>query len=267
MKSLFKYLDPLQIIGFSLSAGICIYLISIKQDTTLSLLIGLSLGIVTQLFDLQVRMMASTDKLENTVVDSIQRVIRSLHGVDIRPFNDEQELYEYIIKRMREAKKTIDDITIGTGERERTPFAQKAFERYIETIAIICTKGRIAYREVMCFPPLDHFDRAEAILRKNLFGYRIKYYTYTNHEEIPPILKFMVIDSEEIIIAFYRSALLPKEREIRLAIRHPDVVKLFQDYYDTLWHGARFLKDGNKPEIMVLQDLRERIRQQKTRAV
>jgi len=150
-------------------------------------------------------------------------------------------------------------MTMGPSEREHTPAAQKAFEKYLETINVVCLKNTIAYHELMSFPPLEHFDRAETMLSKNSFGYRLKYYEYVNEKEIPSILQFMVVDSEEVIIAFYRSQLLPTEREIRLSIRHPDIVQLFQDYYDTLWQGARTLSNGNRSdELAALHELKQR---------
>lgn len=257
MKNLSKYIDPLQITGFALSLAVAIGLVLAKQDTLFSLLIGLTLAALTQLFDIQARMTASSEKLENLSVEGIEKAIRSLGGVSVIRFKDSQHLYEHAAKRTREARKTIDDMTMGFTEREHTPAAQKAFERYLETIHAVCSKSTIAYRELMSFPSFSHFERAEVMLSKNYFGYRLKYYEYIHEKEIPSVIQFMVVDSEEVIIAFYRSRWLPVEREIRLAIRHPDIVELFQDYYDTLWQGAKTLSNNRNDELAALQELKK----------
>lgn len=225
----------------------------------LSLLIGLASVITIQLIDLQARMMTSSEKLENLSVGGIDRAIRSLKGVNVTRFRNSQELYEYAAKRTRKGK-TIDDMTIGFTEEESSPAAQKAFEKYLETIHDVCSKRReLSYRELMSFP--RHLNRARSMLSKNYFGYRLRYYELTDEKEMPSIIQFMVVDSEEVIIAFYRSRWLPAEREIRLAVRHPDVVELFQDYYDTLWQGAKTLSENRSDELKALQELEKRFSQ------
>jgi hypothetical protein len=200
------------------------------------------------------------DSIRHLVTEGPERVIRSLDGVDVRRFADTRELFEYVVKQMRGAERTIDDLTMGVSEPEITPAARKAYEKYVETIATVCSKGTIAYREVMSFPPIAHLERAESMLRKNLFGYRLRYYEFTQ-KDLPPGLMFMVVDTEEVVLAFYRAPYLPAQREIRLAIKHPDIVRLFQDYYDTIWHGAKVLKEGDKVEYSVLEEIRKRLNQ------
>ncbi len=112
------------------------------------------------------------DRIEQLSVDGVERVINSLGGVEAREFANTQELYEYVIKRMNEAKKTIDDTTWGSAERTRTPASRKVHAKYVEAISTVCAKGRsIVYREVMSFPPIEHLDRAESMLAKNLYNY------------------------------------------------------------------------------------------------
>jgi hypothetical protein len=258
MGNLRKYLDPFQIIGFAFSLAVSIWLIRIGQDTILSLLVGLALAAITQLFDLQARMVASLGEVKSMVADGPERVIQSLDGVDVQQFAGSEELLRYVIKRMREARKTIDDLTMGMAKPPITETAQKAYERYLDTIAYVCSKRSIAYRDVTTFPPRSHLERAEFILSKNLYGYRLRYYEYTQ-EDLPPRLQFMVIDSEEVIFAYYRAPYLPIDGEIRLAVRHPRIVALFKDYYEAIWQGAKVLKEGDRVEVDVLQELKERL--------
>lgn len=154
-------------------------------------------------------------------------------------------------KECKKLRRRFDDLTWGPAERATTQAAEEEFEKYVRTIPAVCSKRTIAYREIMSFSfhdKLNHINRAEAILDKNLFGYRLKYYEFAK-EKLPPLLLFMIIDSEEVIIASCRAPYLPSEREIQMAIKHQDIVKLFQDYYDTIWQGAEFLKKGDLEEI------------------
>lgn len=63
MNSQYKMVDRFQLFGFAISVAISIILIAIKKDTILSVTLGLLTGILTQLFDLQIRNKASEERL------------------------------------------------------------------------------------------------------------------------------------------------------------------------------------------------------------
>jgi hypothetical protein len=182
-----------------------------------------------------------------------ENIIRALDGVNIERFLDAKEMYMYAIKKMREAKRRVDDLTWGDIEREKTPAAEEAFKRYVNTIATVCSnKKSIAYREVMSFSSddrLNHFNRAKDMLAKKLPGYRLAYYYLDSENLQPPLLTMMIIDSEEVILASWGASTHHLERGIQLAIRHPDIVKFFQDYYDAIWNAAKPLSDKSVEEI------------------
>lgn len=183
--------------------------------------------------------------------------------VEVKVIKSAEELYKYVKKRIEQARERVDDLTWGPVVSElATPADKQAFNEYIETIGMICRKGTISYREVMSFPPITYIDlrvsRAEKMLKQNLFGYHLRYYEYPA-ERIPPLLSFLIIDSEEVIVALYRYPYLPITGETRLAIRNPDIVKLFQDYYETIWHGAKVLKEGDRTEWDVFESIKERL--------
>ncbi len=192
------------------------------------------------------------ENIESLLTQGPESIIRALNGVNIELFSDAQGMYVYVIKKMREAKSRIDDLTWGDIEREKTPAAEEAFRRYVDTISTICSsKKKLAYREVMSFSSddrLNHFDRAKDMLAKALPGYRLRYYDLTP-ENLPPLLVMMIIDTDEVILASWGASSHHLERGIQLAIRHPDIVKFFQDYYDAIWHAAKPLSNKNFEEI------------------
>jgi hypothetical protein len=199
---------------------------------------------------------AKIDNLERLIADSAERLIQSLRGVDVKVFSETRELYRYVAKRMKEAK-SIDDLTWGLSERERTPESQKAYEEYVSTIPKVCAKGSVTYREVMSFPAENSLKRADSLIRQGTPGYHLRYYEVASGH-MPPLISFMVVDSEEVIFAFYRSGLLPSDKEIRLAVRHPEIVRLFADYYDAIWQGATRLEGSQQAALKVLQEIKSR---------
>jgi hypothetical protein len=69
-------------------------------------------------------------------------------------------------------------------------------------------------------------------------------------------MQFSVIDSDEVFIFFYREPLSELgSDEIRLAIRHPTIVKLFLDYFDSIWRVAKPLKQGDEVRKDLLEDI------------
>jgi hypothetical protein len=74
----------------------------------------------------------------------------------------------------------------------------------------------------------------------------------------PPLISLMVVDSEEVIFAFYRAGFLPSDKEIRVAVRHPEIVRLFADYYDAIWQGATRLEGSQQRALDLLQEIRNR---------
>lgn len=197
------------------------------------------------------------DKIERDILEGVNRTITSLDGVEIKAFDDRQEFYEYIVKRMGEARKSIDDLTFGFETPHKTPAQELVYNKYLETIPKICSKSNFSYREVMTFPMIEQLERAEDKISqtKNL-GYHLGYYD-TVHQDMIPILNFMVIDSVEVILASYRYPYLPIEDEFHLAIRHPEIVRLFWDYYNVIWQGAKIIKDKNYIKKEELQRIRQ----------
>ena len=96
------------------------------------------------------------------------------------------------------------------------------------------------------------------MLNKNLVGYRLRYYEYAQ-QGLAPLISFMILDSEEIILVFYNTPFLSGEGAIRFAIKHPDILKLFKVYYDAIWEGAAILKEGDKANFTLLQEIRDRL--------
>lgn len=63
MKLKYTALDTFQIVGFVVSVAISVGLVVSGQDTVASVTLGLVLGTLTQLFDLQIRHSASEERL------------------------------------------------------------------------------------------------------------------------------------------------------------------------------------------------------------
>jgi hypothetical protein len=196
------------------------------------------------------------DRLEHLVREGETKLIRALNGVEIKYFEHVSQVYEYAHKRMLGANSSIDDLTWGHADYFETPDHEQAHEKYIKDIAKISSRRNFKYREVMTFPNIGRLERAEAMIAdKKAKGYQLRYYDIIP-KGMPPLMEFVLIDSEEVIFAFYKWPYAPTAIRFHLSVKHPDIVQLLQDYYEAIWQNAKVLKENNLVDEEALQSIR-----------
>jgi hypothetical protein len=109
------------------------------------------------------------------------------------------------------------------------------------------------YREIMTWTDKSRMEDAKDILRKGPPNYQLRYYDI-GPEIAPPLLVFIIIDQEEVVIGFHRKAGMG-DQKTHFAINHPKIVAVFQDYYDLVWEKAKPLKEEGKPEKNTLPNV------------
>jgi hypothetical protein len=185
--------------------------------------------------DKQNETIARITQLESAVLDSTTTVINSLSGLEMRAFKTSQDAANHVNRRLLQARYQVDDLSwspaLNFGYQLEN--AVTLDDTYAERVKNITTK--IPYREVFVFNRPGRIEKLKRRIEENSPGYSCSYYSETN---IPP-LQFMIIDNEEVII-------LSDQFLTKLAIKHPDLVKLFKEYYDEIWKNATPIKIGTK---------------------
>lgn len=213
-----------------------------------------------------------TAKLKSTVMDELGADLKKVSEVDSRlvqlfarigvidEHREIQELdsavavYEYVCKRLEQAV-NVDDLTWGEYQgAEASGFEEQAYTKYINSITEAVSRPNVKYREVITFANQRRVQRAEVMIKHNSYGYQLGYYDY-HQADSPPLLQFMVID-REVIFAFYRGSRLPSGQGLHVVVRHPVIVDLFKDYYETIWQGAKKIKE---PGNLTYDEIRQRI--------
>jgi hypothetical protein len=163
----------------------------------------------------------------------------------VREFGSPAEYIDYMTSIIAKAKYTVDDLTWGIDLPSFSQREDDSYYEYLDTIAKCCQNG-IIYREVMSFRNSRHFlDRANSMLQQNLITYNLRYYDIDLLRH-PPLMSILVVDGGEAMAALYRWPYLPPHAEKRIATRQPAVVALFADYFDTVWFGAKPIKNGDR---------------------
>jgi hypothetical protein len=112
-------------------------------------------------------------------------------------------------------------------------------------VADIASKPNTVWREILIFTNKQRFERVKQRLNTGLAGYNVVYYDKVPSES-PPRLTFVIVDNEEVF--FYGE-------KMRLAVRHPDIVKYFSQYYEDIWKQGKPLKVTGKIEQDLLEQL------------
>lgn len=171
--------------------------------------------------------------LESLIEQSRKSVIDSIKGVDIQYFGSGNELLQYVNKRLGQAKHQIDDLSWSSaislsGGLNTTQELNREFAEKTSNIA-----QKITYREVFVFNRPGRTEKLKRRLDENRAGYSCGYYESLE----VPVLQFMIIDKDEVIF-------LSDEFETKFAVRQPQVVKLFIEYYESIWKKAIPIKTG-----------------------
>jgi hypothetical protein len=227
--------------------------------TTITLLIT---GSVAGYLAIEHNEVATTlEKIELDMKDGFEHVIVSLEGAEVVPIKAPREYYEYMRKRITEAQFSVDDLTWGLiSPSRRTEIEERAFQHYVKSISATChQKKQLRYREIMTFPHIHRIERAENMLNERLVNYSLRHYDLP-HERMPPLIQFMVIDSKEVLFGIHRGVYLPAEGEFFFAVKHPIIVRYFEDYFNAIWQGASIIKDLNQIHSEILHNMRERLR-------
>lgn len=215
-----------------------------KASVITLLLIGLFLiGVISLIGE-------STTRIENKIQD--------LEGSKVLYFENVAEVFNYVATKIENATKSIDDITWGFRRREdyRTTAEEEAYENYLKAMEAVCKKGNIKYREISSLIDEHYFQRSMNLIQKEYISYHLGYYDISS---APPLMSYIIIDSKEVIIGFYRVPFLSPEGEIYLSITQPEIVKLFQDYFEVLWIHSRKVKEGRRIDQLLIDEIKRKI--------
>lgn len=173
----------------------------------------------------------SMENLSHELRKSTESTIASLNGVEIKLFDSGTELLQYVNQRLKQAQNQIDDLSWSPiiGLKSDLNTSRKAYQEYEEHITKASSK--IAYREVMVFNHPARIENLQRRIAENAPGYSCSYY----ETPIVPLLQFMIIDRQEVIV-------LSDQFQTKFALRHPHIVKLFQEYYEEIWRHSTPIK-------------------------
>lgn len=199
-------------------------------------------------------------KVNSKVEESTSRLIReikNLRGVEVLRFENVANLYNYVTTKLSTVNKSVDDITWGSRKGYRTEIEKEAYENYLKAVEAVCQKGTIKYREVSSLTDEHYFQRSMNLITEGHYSYHLGYYDISQNPA--PLISYIILDSKEVVLGFYRVPLLPSEGEVYLSIAQPDLVRLFEDYFETLWLGSAKVKEATKVNHDLIYQIKKKL--------
>jgi hypothetical protein len=170
------------------------------------------------------------DTIQNLIKRGFGQTISSLKGIEVIYLSEPEKGFRYLAKRVRESKHRLD-LASFSPPISRNSDAASDWDKAIEEALL---KENIRFRYVCNFRDEARLTR----VKKHLANPKVvKFYVgyYPADQNIVPMPNFLVIDEEEIIGIFPYSY---GEPEVWLSIKHPDVVKVFLNYFRRLWEDS-----------------------------
>lgn len=169
-------------------------------------------------------------------------------------FSNRKDYTDYRTRRLRTAKK-IDDVTWrfqGYNGQTYSSGDTSAKKEEVDIISQIIKRSDVVWRGVAAFRSLEQFEKEKPLISElENVGYNFGIYELSP-KNAPPLTGFMIIDDKELFIAY-------PHKSIRLAIQHPQIIKLYSEYFEEIWQASYKLKQGNKVDFKKLQQLESKL--------
>jgi hypothetical protein len=155
----------------------------------------------------------------------------------VRRLDGYEEQLSYIVKRIKQARKCVYDITWAQPFRSLVIASDRDRDRYIK--AIESASDRILYHEITMFCGSQRrADKVRRLLHGKNAGKYFELAVYSDlPEDAPPRWQFLIIDKEEVILP-----------DLRLSVKQPEVVDYFCRFYEALWDQAEIIGSGEMPD-------------------
>jgi hypothetical protein len=184
--------------------------------------------------------------LKGLINQNTGNIISSLElaGFIVKKLENTEQGFDYLCKRYTEAKKTIDQASLGPSLLATDA---SIFQQFEQATCEAAQNPKIRFRYLATFNAQRWSIVKKAFQQSTASKYYVGYYE-ENLSNLS-VLSFTIIDSEEegekeLIVRYQYDP--SDDQGYWLAIRQPDIVRLFSTYYANLWNKAAKLKNDTE---------------------
>lgn len=185
----------------------------------------------------------SLSKIEEKLNDISMQLSNVIGGIKVTSLKSPDDVLNYMIKRTKEARFSIDQSSLDYQRGRTSPIRQQ----YEKTRDAAILSDRIKYRYISVLYSKNRLDRSyEYFHKKKLCNYYIGFYPPPQTEI--PLFNFVIFDKEEVLLRYPFSSGQDPEYVL---IQSPIVVKLFSGYFEKLLENSyKVENDSNFRDLL-----------------
>jgi len=201
----------------------------------------------------------SQRELDDALKAATEEIREAVHGIVFRELEGASEYWEYAAERIGRARSSVDDVTWGeVASSQVSAETKRAYKLYRRRIGAICTgrgrNTRLVYREMMSFPDGYRLGRARDLLNDAYPNYHLRYFDF-DHDGMPPLLQFFVIDRKEVLLSVQSKTAFDNKY---ISIVSPRLAEVMCEFFELAWRDGIVLKDARGPRFEIFAELEAR---------
>lgn len=182
------------------------------------------------------------DDMDTSLDKKLTVLSQGLNGVTVQKYILVDDGFSYWTERLKDVETSIEHVAFS----QPSKFLSKKRTEYEKSVSRILKLSKVKYRYVAKLGEKAEDGsklRRLDVLSRNLLDDQIKKYSVAYYLQKPsssptPLPSFMILDNKEVITLYPKAF---DRDETILSIKHPEVVKMYADYFDSLWANAQKL--------------------------
>lgn len=195
-----------------------------------------------KLNDIEMLTQSKADDILKEISDNHTSISNLIKGENIsRLFKEEAEMYEYLLDRYSQVKKSIDITHFGTrlfdDENDNT-----VNSRFCKALGKIMRQEEIRVRRVYLVRNDDQFTLVQKIFNDHKNDPKVSIGCYSGKSLNVYLISLMIVDDEEVLVTYAEKSIRDFRRT--LSIKNSTVVEFYRDYFNYLLQESYTIKDG-----------------------
>lgn len=266
---LLKWADIVSLCFFCLIAGLYLFSDALKTHLGFEILeVSDSFSSTGLLFSIAFHFIMSTIRSEDLqkeyaninelIQQSTEEIVSSLNGVNITFFEDINDVDEYIVQKISQAKSCVYDFNWQDYSPINPHYRNQPKREYVaqqidKEIKKFCSKKtkrghKKLYKEIFTFSYPTNIGKMKDHIQYGEI-YQCAFYENLDSNDRFPKLQYVVIDEKEVI--FVSSSYIPN----LCAIRNDRIAKIFSLYFEQAWELSKKIKNQKEIDYDVIKQI------------
>jgi hypothetical protein len=176
-----------------------------------------------------------------SIAEQKEEIINLIQSGDIRLFERPEDTYSYFIKRIHEAKRSIDVTHFSSNRPPRPDLTDiPSRHQYYEILSKAVKDRNVRLRRVLLVKDREHIEWIKEALTE-FSGCPFYLGCYRSPSPDIPMISLMIIDGEEVCLTGGERG--PTWDQKTIVVKNPFFTKAIQEHFDVLWRNSLKLNE------------------------